>query len=386
MPASSSIVVNNGRTLFYIGVSLALISIGVLFLRPCPVVPAEPSTRTTVVVSFSPGASGVLTTPDIAHFCNYTYAVDTSQKYAARLPDNADVPLSCLRDHLHDREESVCRRSEKKGVIYSLIGSEDEHVHESLRMLESVNKYYPFPADVMIFHYGLSDELKLRLNSTIKSREFTFVDVSRYFESYSPESRMPRTSFNGCEKYPVTYLQMSHFLAQRIFQVPELQSYEYGWRIDSDAVLTGPTKEDVFEWMSKRDAVWSVALTGDDSCQLSFSEALDTYLRNPSYSCGRPIRRFDQFLYPEHSASKGRRWVVYNCNTDIIRFSFFAHPHYQKYMKFMEQSGGLYNHRWGEHMLKGSYVGLFAAEHQFECLSGIIQYHHPGGQHCVPRN
>eukprot|EP01116_Phalansterium_solitarium_P004518 TRINITY_DN15547_c0_g1_i1.p2 TRINITY_DN15547_c0_g1~~TRINITY_DN15547_c0_g1_i1.p2 ORF type:complete len:402 (-),score=88.37 TRINITY_DN15547_c0_g1_i1:49-1254(-) len=289
-------------------------------------------------------------------------------------------------------EGAIAKDARGPGVLVTLIGAHEwfqDRAPLLRRMVRSVDRYYPFKLDVIVFHDGLNSTQRDFITAN-QTRRISFEDVSRYFVPTPEELAMPWT---GCDRNTLGYRLMCRFFSGPVFQLPVLGRYKYIWRLDTDSELGADVPWDVFQHMEEgpygsvsyqMPYHYGFALEDSDNsdCQFRLHEAVERFA-DSCCSDERPLIRFsrmsfnnDSFLAPTHH--------VYNTNFEIINLDFFRHPHYQAYFNFLNsytytvvQHGvavnvtGFVSSRWGDHIVKTLYVDLFDDMCRIRCFHDI---------------
>jgi alpha 1,2-mannosyltransferase len=214
---------------------------------------------------------------------------------------------------------------------------------ESLSRSKALSKYpiYAFYEDT------LSKEIRQQISEVYDVR-FSLVEF--VLPKYPPEiqCQIKEDFYVDVTPYPFTmgYRHMCRFFSGEIFKRWELADYDYALRLDTDSFLLEPIN-DVFEAMADEKAVYGYRMENGDhpTCYAGF---YDTF-KEAVESLG--------FVYhPPDEIGK-----VYYSNWEVFDLRFFRSELHTRVYKHIDMSGGIFIHRWGDHIFRYTFL------RQFDC-------------------
>jgi hypothetical protein len=214
--------------------------------------------------------------------------------------------------------------------------------------------------DIIILHTGYphSSDISLVLRST--KRQVLFRNVDHEFASFpsgfNPYSIEPTWSKRG--KW--NYQHMIRFWFKLVFELPEVQQYDYIMRLDDDSQLLG-TWFNVFGMMRRKNVVYfaNEQLIDDEDRlpgTMKLKEVCFAYIKIANISPEDPRRLENAFVV------NGIR-TYYN-NFEVMKIHFFRQTRVRKWIQMIDGSHGIYKYRWGDAILRYLTLALFARSEQ----------------------
>lgn len=248
---------------------------------------------------------------------------------------------------------------ESRGAIAILTNGNYTQLALSLSSLD-VHLHDHHKNHIIIFHtgYPLANEISLVLRST--KRHVLFHNVDREFISYptgfNPYSSEPTWSKRG--KW--NYHNMIRFWFKFLFELPEIQQYDYIMRIDDDSKLLG-SWFDVFTMMRRTKAVYFAndqSIDSEDGLPgtMELKEICFAYEKKINIPLDNLRRLNDAFL------DNGIK-TYYN-NFEIMKIEFFHKTHVREWIQMIDATHGIYKYRWGDAILRYLTLALFARSDQ----------------------
>ena len=246
--------------------------------------------------------------------------------------------------------------------------------------IKSLDKYYPFQADIMALHEGMS-ELQLAMLQRVTHRRVIFVNVKEWFTATEVQKSI--TFLDTCN-HGMGYRLMCRFASGPIYWLEELKAYDYIIRMDDDSRFTKNVTQDLVKIAEDLDAIYGYAVVGLDvfSCYSGAGPWLERWVKTTNHSAlGRPLipfrpnKKFHSKGYLRYMSP-----FIYNSNFEIVKLDYFRHQHYRTFWKSLDESDLFISIRLGDHEVKTIYLSLFLPEHSLVCFSNL-PYSHP---HLVP--
>ena len=165
-----------------------------------------------------------------------------------------------------------------------------------------------------------------------------------------------------CHK-KIAYRHMCRFHAKLLYEQPILAGLQYIWRLDDDSFITRPVGYDVFQLMRDRRIQYGFRVVINDSseCVRGLWEAVDVYVKQRAIT--------PKFRWP-------RSQMYYN-NFELSDLDVWRSRKYRDYIDYIDRTGGIFYHRWGDAPIKSLAVALFIPENRTHCFSNIA-YEHQG--------
>lgn len=214
--------------------------------------------------------------------------------------------------------------------------------------------------DIIIFHtgYPFSYDISQVLNSTKRHVVFRNVDheFSSFPSGFNPYSTNPTWSKRG--KW--NYHHMIRFWFKLIFELPEIQQYDYIMRLDDDSQLLG-IWFNVFTMLNKKNAVYFannqlIEYENGLPDTMKLKDICLTYKKNTNISLDDP-KKF------EHTFLKNGIRTYYN-NFEIMNTHFFRRTDVRQWIDMIDATHGIYKYRWGDAVLRYLTLMFFAKSEQ----------------------
>jgi len=219
-----------------------------------------------------------------------------------------------------------------------------DSLKSSIALLDkNFNIKYQYP---IIIFYQESDEAfsEMKIREVTRSPIF-FQQITFELPPFVNKSAIPK---HGCRNgFNIGYRHMCRFHAIGVYELPILRGVEYVWRLDDDSLLLRPINYDIFDYVHRHDYQYSYMLENDDhpSCVFGLWEATESYIRRES-------------LTPHFFRMWPRNHIFYN-NFEILATSLWNSTGYRKFMRFIDEQGGIFYYRWGDAPIKTLAVSLF---------------------------
>lgn len=231
-------------------------------------------------------------------------------------------------------------------------------LNESLNLLYSNLLKYT-TAEVLVFHESSFTEFKNDVQYPVIFHEIEF-NLPKYTEEILrkiPEYFPHPTHGNGPIAYghpgfSMGYRHMCRFFSGEIYNHLEIKKYDYYLRLDTDSRIHTPLGYDIFEWAEK------------NNCEYGYIEPAVQY-DNPKVIEGL-WNLFDTDI-PEG--------LMYYTNFELAKTSFFLSKEYQSFYKKIDESGGIYIHRWGDAPIKYLGVNMFMNKDKVKPVRGFTYQH-----------
>jgi hypothetical protein len=243
----------------------------------------------------------------------------------------------------------------KKSAITILLNNTDEDKRDFRSCLSLLIENYlkEFPCDIVCFYekdfcQTEMDFLKsnFEVNLIFEPIEFTVPEYPEEIISQIPQY-FPHPEDPNHIGFSMGYRHMCRFFAGEIFHHPILKEYKYIWRLDTDSKILSKITYNVFDQMQHSEAVYGyVNIQHDHPAVIQ-----DLWSISEKYfqSIGKG-HIFNPDVFHDHF----RR--VFYTNFEILDLDFFRGKEYQSFYKHLDNTGGIYKYRWGDHIIR--YIAL----------------------------
>jgi len=183
---------------------------------------------------------------------------------------------------------------------------------------------------------------------------FQYVDVSHYWVLSDREVELSKNPTNTCDASQ-SYKAMCAFWIFHIHHV--LSDYRWYWRLDTDSRLLAPVTTNVFEWAEKNNQQFvGVHFYQNNACSEGLPEAVRSWLQ------GRQEKETYAWL-PAVFSEPGNvlSYTSYLLNThfELMDMDLMRTKEWVSYTEMINKSGGIWTARWGDHVIKTLFAGLF---------------------------
>ena len=245
--------------------------------------------------------------------------------------------------------------SSDKNLIAILTPSVSSKLNQILQLLD-LNFADNFTTPVLFMYNNVPNKDDLLRLSNSARRQVLFLDVSHAFNLFPIgfDSCKTKTSFYRRGKW--NYQLMIRFWFKIIFELPQLQEYEYIMRLDDDSTLTGKWIN-VFDEMRRKNAVY-------------FSNGVDKDLEE--WWPGTMKMKQVTFEYVKQNKITPKQLEMlrdafgnntvrnYYNNFEITRVQFFQRQDVRHWVEFIDSTYGIFMYRWGDAVLRYLTLALFA--------------------------
>ena len=240
-------------------------------------------------------------------------------------------------------------------------GDDYKNLNKSLYLIKK-NLLPNTKADIIIFHEKPFKKKLIKVkNLKICYKKISFripnypLNIKNKIKPFFPHP----THGNGPVAYghpgfSIGYRHMCRFFSGEMYFEKILFDYEYYLRLDTDSYILSKLEFDIFEFIKKKSGVYG------------YIEPAVQY-DNPKVIKGL----WKLFNYPPE-IPEGK---IYYTNFEIGKFSFFRDEKYMSFYKKIDNSGGIYIHRWGDTPIKYIGVNLFADQSKIVPIDGFIYQH-----------
>ncbi|CAM4771339.1 unnamed protein product [Rotaria magnacalcarata] len=230
-------------------------------------------------------------------------------------------------------------------------------------------------ADIIIFHTGYPFHGDVTSILKASARNVLFVNVDHIFYKFSPGFDPHIRDPNWTQKGKWNYHHMCYFWFKQVFELKIIQQYRYMMRLDDDSGIEGRWPN-VFEIIAKRQAVYIanrrvvdfeyvlLGITLVRNLTVAFMKKYNIRPRNPDMMA-------DVF---NHAIEIPNYWN----NVEVIDLSLIRQTEVIDFMRWVDESRGIFLYRWGDAPLRYITLALFVNATQ------ILHLHKLGLGYCHP--
>lgn len=171
-------------------------------------------------------------------------------------------------------------------------------------------------------------------------------------------------------QFPIGYRHMCRFMSSLLFQHPSLKNYSYVWRLDTDSFILDGINYDVFRFMKDNHYLYGYITIQKDlpAAVEGLWDITKKYIEENNIA--------PTFLHKfTHDGVWDRSY--YYTNFEISSLDFWRSDEFLDYFNYLDRSGGIYKHRWGDHVIHLLAVSMFMPEDKVHEFSDI-PYQHQG--------
>lgn len=184
---------------------------------------------------------------------------------------------------------------------------------------------------------------------------------------------------NRFPKSRIGFLHTNQFVTAGIYELPEMQKYDYVLKMDDDTFIVHKIDFDIFKFMQEGNykfgpfAIKRYDYKNSLDCEIGFRDLVKRYIR-------------ENDIKPVSSAidSEGNWNNVGVLHPSILDLNMFKTESWKKWWNYVNLSGGIYKYRWGDQEIHILYTRMFypdSAWHNFDLYDNGTVIH--GGQGTV---
>jgi hypothetical protein len=219
---------------------------------------------------------------------------------------------------------------------YSSIQSYWKLVRRNRMLHRNFNKHFGYP--VIIFHEGNIHPSHQSVISKL-TPNIVFFDVSG--KAFFEPSDLPIEYKNQ-----IGYKHMCRFYAMQMYDL--VGDFDYIMRLDDDSYIDSPIKYDLFSFMQKRNFIYGYIHKENDYHK-------DTVTTLPAFT-QEYIRKNNIQI---NCTLDDINALYYYSNFVVTSVPFWKRPDVQGYLHAVDESLGIYQYRWGDHVIQTLALKMF---------------------------
>ena len=242
-----------------------------------------------------------------------------------------------------------------QGCICYLVRHTPKDVQDLVEGLKQLQKNYlnKFPCPVHVFHEA---ELTSDMQAQILGAG---VDLALHLIVFKAPLHVDKLAPRA-----LGYRHMCRFFSDAIFWQPAVRQTRYYMRLDTDSRTPYPINYDLFEHMAKHDYKYGYIATLVDKPQ---------YYQGLWSLVSRYLETKEPTLVPINSIQEGK---CYYTNFEICESAWFRAEAWVSYFECIDNDGGIYRHRWGDHTIRYLGVNLFMPAKHIHQFTDVPYVHH----------
>lgn len=229
------------------------------------------------------------------------------------------------------------------------------------------------PGDVIIFHMGEYDNVTFVEALQPFNLTHKFVKLDTGF--LAPPAGLARGDYTEIgARFPLGYKLMCRFYAHGVFRYLSEQRYDWAIRFDTHSVIHDRLEYSMVELMKEHNYVYGTRFCAGDDFEVSFAlpEATHFWL---TFDKVTPTFLSEQFTGGVVSTQAWAR-ALFNTNFWLVRVDWWMQLPVQRFLSFIDATGGYFKYRWGDHIVHTMALSLFANKSQIHEFD--FKYSHRG--------
>ena len=163
-----------------------------------------------------------------------------------------------------------------------------------------------------------------------------------------------------------SYHNMCRFWAGLVFSNPKVAEYEWYMRLDCDSFITEPFGRDPFEEVENAGAIYGYLTDGIMHDSSPHSQDLNKTIKE---------YQDESKMVLHGTIDDVREGMLYYTNFEICKIAEFKTPGYAGMFDHIDKNGGIYRHRWGDHIIRYAGLHLFWPKEAVRELKGVSYTH-----------
>lgn len=218
---------------------------------------------------------------------------------------------------------------------------------------KNFNARYGYP--VILFHEGnIAGEHRDHIAALTPNVEFVDVGASDF-------SSRPET--DALSSKDLGYRNMCRFYSLGIYD--HLTDFDYVMRLDDDSYLESKIGYDIFEYMLSNNFDYGYIHSEFDS-HVETIETLPNFV----------LKYIEKNQIKINCDLLDIDCLHYYSNFHITRIGFWLRSDVRDFLKAIDEDGGIYRHRWGDHVIQTLALKMFSDPTQLHCFTDFRYTHY----------
>jgi alpha 1,2-mannosyltransferase len=248
-------------------------------------------------------------------------------------------------------------------IVYLSRKLDISDLKKSLKLLhKNFTKRYNYP--VLIFHDDFTNEDQntlLKIYSNIEFEELKFE-----VPSWIDKSQINKGSHN----IRITYMHMCRFFSGEIYKHNALKNYDWYWRLDSDSYIRSPIKYDIFNVMERKGfehGYLETSIKDSPKFVIGLWDLTKEFIQKNNI----------QPTFLKKYLDKDGEWdrSLFYTNFELSKLDFWKSEEYKRYYNIIDQNGGIYYYRWGDHTIHLLALSMLVDENKILFFKDIDYSH-----------
>lgn len=289
-------------------------------------------------------------------------------------------------------------------AILSLVRNEDlKTLLPAIQQMEDkFNKRFNYPY-ILLNERNFTERFKESVRSLLPPErivKFGKIDDEDWNMPDSIDNNKYHSAVEKLKEEKVSYVDMEsyhnmcRFYSREFYHHPLLKDVKYTWRLEPGISFYCDIKYDIFQFMEMHDKVYGYVLNlydGPESIRTLWNTTMQFVEKNPQY-----LNVNGAYEWLKENGQKPRNFEITNgystchfwTNFEITNLEFLRSEAYEKYMDFLENSGGFYYERWGDAPVRSIALALFIDKSRIHWFRDIGYNHAPytNCPKCDPQN
>ncbi|CAF3456049.1 unnamed protein product [Rotaria sp. Silwood1] len=249
--------------------------------------------------------------------------------------------------------------SHSKNLIIILVPKISSKLTQRLQLIDR-NFADNFSTNLLILYSNVPYESDLlHLTDAIK-RPVSFLNVGIFFNLFPIRFDPCKTKTPYRYRGKWNYSLMIRFWFKFLFELPELEKFEYVMRLDDDSKLTDKWMN-VFDEMRNKNAVYFA-----NNIDLDLEEQLPgtMFLKQVTFDYIKQNNiKPKQFEILRDAFGNNSIHTYFN-NFEVLKMEFFRRKEIRHWVESIDSTNGIFYYRWGDAGLRYLTLALFAEQHE----------------------
>ncbi len=250
-------------------------------------------------------------------------------------------------------------------IVYLSRKKDIKDLKKSLKLLnKNFTRRFKYP--VLIFNDDFTNDDQHILRKIYSNLNFEKIEFE--IPSWIDKNQIDKDN----HKVRLGYMHMCRFFGGEIYQHEAIKNYDWYWRLDSDSYLHYRIGYDIFNFMEKQGFIYGYIETSIKDAPrfvIGLWELTKEYIHKNNIQ--------PKFLnkYLDNNGEWDRS--CFYTNFEISKLDFWRSEEYKEFYEIIDQNGGIYYYRWGDHTIHLLALSMLADEYKLHCFKDI-DYSHQG--------